>query len=651
MAFGDELVNVESSDNVGGESITMQSSVGVPVPAVAARNANALAHALTHLQRTGGGIIFFPPGRYYVSSPDSDHLARMRMVATLTPEAGGDFVVGDLVTLWFSPGATLVPMTVGSGASARKVRIEIRGYVDAGVHQIFDVMLHPVNISPDAGEVIFTRSGVRQVYPEWWGAVPAPPDFESVNEAAVRRTTKALQAAIDAAHALPNLQWTPIPIVLTNDYVVDDELVVGIPQSDVLTPRTPAEAALRPRNGHGVVMRGARGPSDNRDWNVRIIASPRSQAFLAPGQDGDSSLFGTGMAGRTPTATDPTPYGTRSILGLRSSFGFSVENITFDASFSAMRCVTVEDLTGGVQQCGFQGCCFRNARSELVHLGGEFQPVPEMLRMPKFETFLSGEARHWHGNQDLSNMRFLRCRFETDPEGRVDRATARRMRVTNLVGVVSRAAQSLGVEFRGCVFRGQANPMIHALGSRFSLEHCHFRTTEFDDGVRREGRKDPVYGPANGADVFIDNPPADVYPIPGGRDQGVVTPASLTARDVFSGSVQFLVTFTDERRAFPSQSSTVLHHVRHHPPEGSTRPSVYWNGPGRIACPLILMGCDMPADGVHLAGGFNAPVIDLGNHVRGAGGLFSSPPGVHVIVQGLRTRFPSTSTLSDFHGP
>lgn len=636
MAFGDELINVESFELVAGRLIKLESN-NIDE---ARSNANRLAHALNHLQTQGGGIIFFPPGRYYIGTPDVE----MRR----TGETGrADFVVGDRVRLWFSPGATLVPMTVGSGAGARKVLIEIQGYIDAGIHQIFDVMLDPRNISADAGEVMFTRSGVRQVYPEWWGAVPAPPDFESVNDAGVRRTTKALQAAIDAAHGLPNLQWTPIPIVLTNDYVIDDELVVGYPQSEVLN-------TIPPRNNtQGIVMRGARGPSDNHDWNVRIIASPRSERFMAPEQNGDASLFNSGIAATTPPPADPTPYGTRSILGIRSSFGFTVENITFDAAFSAMRCVTVEDVTGGVQQCGFQGCSFRNARSELVHLGGEFRPVPTDLRMPpKFETYLgTPPGLHWHGNQDLSNLRFLRCRFETDPENRVNRTTARDLRVTNLVGVLSRAAQSLGVEFRGCVFRGQANPMIHALGSRFSLTHCQFRTRELDDGAKREERKDPVYGVANGADVFIDNPPYDAY-LNGTRGDAAVALACLTARDVFSESEQFLVTFTDAARAQPSPAATVLQNVRHHPPTRRSRPSVYWSGPGRNGCPLILMGCDLPSGGLFLDGGFNSPVLDMGNHSRGEGPLVATPWWVSVVVQSLRSpRLTFTATATGAFGP
>lgn len=185
MAFGDELINVESFELVAGRLIKWQSNnideagrmrTGLPTRSITSRR-REVASSSSRL----AAITSVPP------------MSRSRR----TGETGrADFVVGDRVRLWFSPGATLVPMTVGSGAGARKVLIEIQGYIDAGIHQIFDVMLDPSNISADAGEVMFTRSGVRQVYPEWWGAVPAPPDFESVNDAGVRRTTKALQAAI-----------------------------------------------------------------------------------------------------------------------------------------------------------------------------------------------------------------------------------------------------------------------------------------------------------------------------------------------------------------------------------------------------------------------------------------------------------------------
>lgn len=265
--------------------------------------------------------------------------------------------------------------------------------------------------------------------------------------------------------------------------------------------------------------------------------------------------------------------------------------------------------------------------------------------------------QHLIGNQDLSGLRFVRCRFETDPEGVVTRESMLRMRVTNLVGIVSRAGQTLGMEYRGCVFRGPANPMIHVFGSRFALNHCCFRTTVFQGGPSHGGRKDNVGESANGADLFIDNPPFEVRAPTSGTGiipaPGSIQTASFTAHDVFSESAQFLVTFIDMARAKPAQSATVLRHVRHHPPLGGRPiPSVYWYGPGRAYSPLILSDCDFPAGGVFLAGGFDVPVIDLGNHVRGSGGLFSFPTGIIPQTFALRSRLAlaGSGAPTEFHG-
>lgn len=435
--------------------------------------------------------------------------------------------------------------------------------------------------------------------------------------------------------------------MLTNDYVIDDELVVGYPQSEVLNTIPPG------RNTQGIVMRGARGPSDNHDRNVRIIASPRSERFMAPEQNGDASLFNSGIAATTPPPADPTPYGTRSILGISKLVRLhgGEHHLRRRLRRDALRDRRRRDRRRAAVR--LSGLLLSQRALGARAPRGEFRPVPTDLRMPpKFETYLgTPPGLHWHGNQDLSNLRFLRCRFETDPENRVNRTTARDLRVTNLVGVLSRAAQSLGVEFRGCVFRGQANPMIHALGSRFSLTHCQFRTRELDDGAKREDRKDPVYGVANGADVFIDNPPYDAY-LNGTRGDAAVALACLTARDVFSESEQFLVTFTDAARAQPSPAATVLQNVRHHPPTRRSRPSVYWSGPGRNGCPLILMGCDLPSGGLFLDGGFNSPVLDMGNHSRGEGPLVATPPWVSVAVRSLRSpRLTFTATATGAFGP
>jgi len=203
------------------------------------------------------------------------------------------------------------------------------------------------------------------------------------------------------------------------------------------------------------------------------------------------------------------------------------------------------------------------------------------------------------------------------------------------------------VEYRACTFQGPANPMVHAVGGRFSLEGCHFRSEPIAGAVRRARLDDSLtvrettatgrfpderqVASTSGLDIFIDNPPLDCtedgVPCVPDRNGFTVSPACFTARDVLSESPQFLATFNDTQRASGTQAATVLQGVRHVPPEGAARPSVHWKGPAEARCALSMMGCEFNTVLV-LAAAPLAPVIDLGNRVTAGPTLFTARLGI-----------------------
>lgn len=188
-------------------------------PSVARLNADTLQALLIHFSSVSSGILYFPPGRYYVGRPTNR--------AALS-ELFCDFVVPAQLTLKFAPGATLVLMNYqgepedvrvparrevpGRPEDLLKVRMEIQGCIDAGIYPIFDAVVQNLDAImgqagsaldlTEAGHIFLTRNTVREVFPEWFGA--APPvngDFrQGLPERVVRRMTLGFQEAINVAH-------------------------------------------------------------------------------------------------------------------------------------------------------------------------------------------------------------------------------------------------------------------------------------------------------------------------------------------------------------------------------------------------------------------------------------------------------------------
>ena len=166
---------------------------------------------------SGGFIVYFPPGRYFLPRRSSS----------------SEYVFPENVQLYFCPGALLRP--------ASNVDLVIRGSIRAGKHQIFGYDRsepYPdgvvgINSAP-MGRVILASLRIREVYPEWWGAYQ-PPNFNSVSTS--RRgldSSDALQAAINAACVLRDdprggERRPAIPIILGAAYQCNETLVVECP--------------------------------------------------------------------------------------------------------------------------------------------------------------------------------------------------------------------------------------------------------------------------------------------------------------------------------------------------------------------------------------------------------------------------------------
>ncbi len=599
-------------------------------PAIVRQNTEKFVAACTELSARGG-ILIVPPGRFYLGAPAGSNV--ITTPATLR--------------LHFMPTAVLVPMA--------DVVLEITSHIRAGARQIFDLFIEEIRVDDPTVTVPPRRAGpvrvltpvLPAVYPEWWGAlatgaVPAQP-----NDAVVRRTTLALQTAIDTAHGValaarrdgPPVRSHAVPLLLSGEYVIDDELTVG----NRIDPGTGNAAPLGRPDIQGMIIQGLRSAASGAMGSAaRLVASPRSAAFTrepASGSIEATQAFtpAPGMQAVVGAVSAPTTYARRALLGIRSAFGVLVEDVGFDARFTAARCVSVEHLDGGAaHHVAFVGCAFANARAELLHLGGEYlrlglaagEPpgTPRIVVLP--ERRMDGSL-HGTGTQDLSNLRLEDCTFDTDAQGAlVDASGARNPRVTNLVGVVLRANQSLGVEVRNCRFAGPANPMVHLIGGRMSLVSCQFSTRRVPDATPMMRSSPPPLADTNGADIFFDAPRRERFVVDAStRPVDVrVQLGAMTARDVTSDSAVFLTSYVSASYVgevgIPSQAAVVLRGVRHAPSGKASAPSVYWDGMASANCPLVLHDCALGGGGgqgaVYLGASGVAEVTNLGCTVAGA---------------------------------
>lgn len=273
---------------------------------------------------------------------------------------GGDLVVYEDVSLEFAPGAVLVPLgrdyvgvrNVGDRDDEdRLVRVEIHGEILAPRCEIFALSTSSTSDAHDTGLILLAGSRIREVYPEWWGAVSmASPECPNL-------ARQAIQAAFDAAHrhrlrplrkysglvlpsrTEPELRRMPsIPIVLTGSYTIIGEVSFGLRRDEVGAPPNP----LHPVNTAGFILRGEHG--------VGSVGIGRAN-FLSPGVAWPPSLGETFLAIRGPS-------------------GFTVQNVSFNGADQAPRCVdVVNPVAGGAGV--FEGVLLRECALRCRAIEGE----------------------------------------------------------------------------------------------------------------------------------------------------------------------------------------------------------------------------------------------------------------------------------------
>lgn len=611
---------------------TAASAAWTPFATLANRNARRLQAMIDALDAGGGGTLYFPPGRYYLGRAREPGRPAPSTQFTSGASSEGsteapDILVPPDVVLEFAPGAVLVPMNFEAARSNLRARagrpdeaplviIEVQGPIRAGLHELFATTLYPrVDAFPyepelRAGKVVFTGGRVREVYPEWWGALtqttgsrqgPTSPQLYGGHWGV--RNQRALQAAIDAGHTdryrvarnaagvpqsvegRPRWRQEPtIPVVAMYEYYIEGELKVGL---------TAALAALDDGRAHvnpaPFVMKGGAEPSrGNR--TLRAIEDPEVWRR-------------TGL----PSAH----WGDRPMLSMDGVSSFYLEGVSFDGDNFVQRVVNLRlGVRGGLGE--FKRCVFMNLRNS---------PEATLVTVDSALRDAAAEA----DAEDPVHLAFTVCRMTPivlnyRPNGDAD-IPGYIVYAPRVRGLLLDCDAHCSVEIRACHLQGVCDPMIHARRGRFALNECVFHSN------RRVQTPHPLtrssadwrrfWNSTSGTDIFIDRP----RPVRGADD----APASFTARELESQSFQFVSTWMDgdplppERRARPSAPGPTASYVilnAHHTaaPAGSSdldqsqgdvtgggadphplsskqfRPSISWEGPGQMGCHLVVMG-------------------------------------------------------------
>jgi hypothetical protein len=645
--FGDEFCNLASSRApMGGSASPMlladnEGTATFPQPwsarvAVAERNAFFVQFQANLLSLAGGGYLYFPPGRYLVG----------RSTARPAPGIGvgefADIVIPENVTLWFAPGAVLIPISyVGEVVAPREVpglpsdsperdktRVEIRGDILADIRPIFDVFANRDVSNRLAGRILLTSWRIREVYPEWWGAFPQDPGTSAAAEQTIRRTTLAFQAAVEAAYvwrttparrANGTLQepraWNrrpAIPVVARGTYVIHDAIHVFDPVDSLLW-----EAAGMPSiDSGGFELRGEHEPSSLGQGSPSLLASGHEAARFQGGV----------------------------LLWLDGVLGFSVRGINFDAQHRTSGCVTVVPTHARFTYSEFDSCTFLKPAAVGVTLDAQRVPPGAAVR-------------------DFWNQLFTRCRFDQGNVAALASVIEVPGRIPlvpdvegNLVAVELRLDDNEGIEFRTTSFFGHASPAIRAYSGRFSVNEGNFHVIRAKHPAlaalpsARNPRLSPNF--RHGTDIFLESDD---------RQQSVrrgrIVPATFTAREVESQSWQFLATegTTLSQGTGPvdgNNSSVILMNMNHaavwnrdesnDPPENRgkeapTPPGLFWGEPGRQGSHLLMVGCQFHGQYVryrttptgrqvdyversivYVAPGIRGDIYNVGSHTKGA---------------------------------
>lgn len=600
---------------------------------VAELNAFALQFLTNELFRAGGGYLYFPPGRYLVGR------SQVRPSAAIDVGEFADVVIPENVTLWFAPGATLVPISYpqatappriipGLAADSpehRKTRVEIRGDILADLRSIFDVFVNRNDATLPAGRILLTGQRIREVYPEWWGAFPQDPGGGDGAAVTIQRTTLALQAAIEAAYlwrttparrADGSLQaprrWNrrpAIPVVAKGTYVLHDTIHVTNP----VDSRLWSAADMPAVDAGGLELRGDHEPS-------------------SPGQ-GAPSLVASGYGVAMFQGT--------SLLWLDGVLGFSVRGINFSGAHRARRCVTVTPTRARFSYAEFDSCSFLEPVGVGVFLDAGRVPADAPVR-------------------DYWNQLFTRCRFDQgtvttlkDVIGSRDWTPFVSEDEGNLVAAELRLEDNEGLEFRTSTFFGHASPAIRAYSGRFAVNEGNFHVlrARHPSLAALPPDEDPRLAPnfRHGTDIYIEGDDRQQS-----RRPGRIIPAAFTAREVESQSWQFLATNGTVRDPRPSEgnrSSVILLNMHHaavwnrdvsDPEENRgaqapTPPGIFWGNPGLQGSHLIMVGCQFygqyvryrtivgglevvfaERSVVYIAPGDGGDIYNVGSHTTGA---------------------------------
>lgn len=649
--FGHEFRNLASSRPVFAGTAIPLIAVDVEVPLwvsrveTAERNASGLQQQANQLFESGGGYLYFPPGRYLVG--------RSGVNPSPGIEVGefADIVIPENVTLWFAPGATLIPISYMGDAGARrevpglapgspeheKTRVEIRGDILADIRPIFDVFADNGLVDHPAGRILLTSQRIRAVYPEWWGAFSENPgDGGEGAIITIQRTTRAVQAAMEAAYVwrttpertTAGALRTPrawhrrpaIPVVALGTYVLHEPINVSNPVDSSLW----REAEMPSVDAGGFELRGERSPSSNGHGSPNFLAS------LHP-----SVLFSG-----------------QSMLNIGGVLGFSIRGVTFNGRHQARRCVTVSPTRARFSYAEFDSCTFLNPAAVAVALDARLVPPGEPTR-------------------DFWNQLFNRCRFD---QGGVDALApliglARRPEIRdvegNLVGVELRLDDNEGVEFRTTAFFGHASPAIRAYSGRFSINegNLHVLRAKHPALAGLPPERDPRFSPnfRHGTDIFLESDDE-----PGSARPRRIIPAAFTARELESQSWQFLAsegtTLSEGTGPMDGNHSSVILMNMHHSavwnrkegtdPEENwkvgestvgppTPPGIFWGEPGRQGSHLIMIGCEfygqyvryrvppqvhfLERSVVYIAAGIRGDIYNVGSHTIGSHAIEPPP--------------------------
>ncbi len=546
------------------------------VASVTAANTNAvnLQQKIDALHAQGGGILHFRPGRYYIGRRP----LRAQIGDTKASTENGDIVVYEDVTLWFAPGAVLVPLStrwnpdivvrpvyaLDSSWEDDLVRIEIHGAIRAQRVTIFAVSVAPSATSPDAGLFLLVGDRVEEVMPEWWGA-----NEQLFGGDLKARNVLAIQAAFDAAHRhrqrpvrdsvtgrfvrdssgeVVMQRLPPIPITMINSYDVNAEVSLGMTRAEAGGRRDP----LRPVNTAGFLLRGER------------------------------SVGSQGAGKRTLVAVAPWSGG--ALLAIRGPVGFTVRDVTLNGASLAERCVELSHFSDTGTPSSIENSSLLRPRDELVSING----VVGASTSPSAPTLLS----------------FRRCRFDTLSETEAYSAGYRYLvPQRGLVGVRLDAGERVLAEFHSCVFSGVAAPFILAMSGWFTLQECTMHTIRLWDD-RALSQINAERGPLNGSDIHIAAPTfrrvmVDTATPP----RSLLEASSLTAKEFESQGWQLLTTSDSDVSQEEARTSTILMNFNANlsadsPEEARAprwqqiwdQPSIYWSVPDGAERDITILG-------------------------------------------------------------